>query len=104
MSKYVYNYDSQTLVFTTVELVDDDYELGDFQTFQAPPRGPGSYDPIKWINGHWVATSRDNWLAERPQSNSQKMMMQLSQSITTLQSMVMAQNQQLAQLTAKEEK
>ena len=37
-------------------------------------------------------------------SESQKLLMSLSQNVATLQSMIMAQNQQMAQLMAKEAK
>lgn len=54
--------------------------------------------------GTWFDTDKQAWQAPKVEANSdQKLMMALSQNVTTLQSMVMMQNQQLAQLMAAKE-
>lgn len=54
--------------------------------------------------GTWFDTDKQAWQAPKVEPTSdQKLMMALSQNVTTLQSMVMMQNQQLAQLMIAKE-
>ena len=98
--KKVYNWDPLTKAFTTIQVVSDDYKLNSYQTFDEIPDGPDDYYPILRINDCWQSIPRDKWLATQPKDDNQLMM----QNIQYLQSMIMMQNQQLAQLMAKEGK
>lgn len=73
-------------------------------------------EPIEIVNGiekvlNFPLFNGEKWienpnkkLPEVTPSDNQKLLMNLSQSITMLQSMIMAQNQQMAQLMTKEAK
>lgn len=55
--------------------------------------------------GTWFDVDSQTWKAPIAEpTQDQQMFMNLSQNVATLQSMIMAQNQQIAQLMAKEAK
>ena len=55
--------------------------------------------------GTWFDVDSQTWKAPTTEpTQDQKLFMHLSQNVATLQSMIMAQNQQMAQLMAKEAK
>lgn len=99
------NKNNEVIAFATIGDMPDSVEV------KVPDGFTDNFAPGKYllsgsditINPVWVAPQAPK-LTTTPSAN-QQMMMQLSQSVATLQSMVMLQNQQLAQLmTAKEEK
>ena len=106
----IYEYDMQTKELIKSQVVSSDHELKANETTIAPDYA-NTFAPYIWKGDHWsgqtqaeFATAKGTGTPQMP-SASQKMMMQMSQNVATLQSMVMLQNQQLAQLmTAKEGK
>ena len=105
----IYEYNLQTKELIRSQVVSSDRELKANETTIAPDYA-NTFAPYIWEGDHWAGQTQAEFARAKgtgtPQmpSASQQMMMQLSQNVTTLQSMVMLQNQQLAQLTAKEGK
>lgn len=105
----IYEFDPQKKNLIGSQVVNSNRKLKDNETIVAPDF-QNTFAPYTWMGDHWSGQTQAEFAKAKgtgtPQmpSASQEMMMQLSQNVTTLQSMVMAQNQQLAQLMVKEEK
>ena len=92
-----YLYDAETKRFTGT--VDSD-ELLENSTEISPFDADGQARI-----GTWFDVDSQTWKAPTTEpTQDQKLFMNLSQNVATLQSMIMAQNQQLAQLMTKEAK
>lgn len=105
----IYEYNLQTKELIRSQVVSGDRELEANETTIAPDYA-NTFAPYIWEGDHWSGQTQAEFAiakgTETPQmpSANQQMMMQLSQNVATLQSMVMLQDQQLARLMAKEEK
>lgn len=92
-----YLYDTETKRFTGI--VDSDEPLENSTEIS-----PFDADGQARI-GTWFDVDSQTWKAPIAEpTQDQKLFMNLSQNVATLQSMIMAQNQQMAQLMAKEAK
>lgn len=63
--KTVYKYDNEKkLLIDDIEVVDDDYQLSDNETFEAPESG--LYLPIKYTDGKWIGTKFEDYQKNFP--------------------------------------
>lgn len=93
----LYLYDVETKRFTG--MIDSDKKLEN--STEISPFGTDGQAKI----GTWFDVDSQTWKAPIAEpTQDQQLFMNLSQNVTTLQSMIMLQNQQIAQLMAKEAK
>lgn len=66
--KTVYTYNSDDLLDNDkTRVVDDNYELATNETFIAPT---GMYEPIKFSDGQWIGSSKEDFLKSNPEKSA----------------------------------
>lgn len=61
--KAVYTWDADKH-FNGIQMVADDYQLADNETFVKPQ--DGLYEPISWTGTDWVGTPKEVWESNQP--------------------------------------
>lgn len=106
--KGVYRADATTHIFTSSDVVADDYQLQANETFENPS---GKLEPVQLINGSWVSATQadhDAWVKQQ-QAESAKLFPQvgptdqqkLNASVNVQLAQLAKQNQEQAKVNAK---
>lgn len=88
--KAVYTCNDQK-IFNGIKMVEDDYQLGQNETFVKPQ--DGLYEPISWTGTDWIGTPKEVWEANQPKVEVKPTVQQQLNANVSLQLAQLAQAQ-----------